>query len=121
MTTAVRPQPMTRDRAEQLIDRVGLAGDLLGKAFAREVELQDLKGLKKAEAIHRLIGTPNQLTQKPHSASSAADVVEQDQEYFTFLRDCRAAIAERYEAHANYECARLRAQLAVQLTAAKEI
>jgi hypothetical protein len=111
---------MTPDRAEQLIDRIDIAGDLLGKAMAREAELQSLRGLEKAEATLRIIGTPNPLTQKPHGSTSAEAVVEQDPKYFAFLKECRQSIVARFEAQANYDAAALRAQLAVKLAAAQE-
>lgn len=110
-------KPVTRAQAVDVIDRITMAGDMLGRAMAREAETQSQKGPKKAEAIRRLMGTPNSLTEKPHSASSAEAVVELDPEYFTFLKECRIAIAERYEAQANYDAAVLRAQLAVKLVA----
>jgi hypothetical protein len=96
------------------------ATESLATAFAREHETQSLKGLRKAEAIGRIIGTTDPLTQRPHSASSAEKVVEQDPEYFAFLAECRAAIVDRIRREGDYQGCLLRAQLSIRLASPQE-
>jgi hypothetical protein len=81
---------------------IAFAGEVLAQAVAREAELHSLKGVRKSEAICRLIGTENAETEKPHSASSAEKVVESDATYAWFLADCRNSVVLRIRAEADY-------------------
>lgn len=96
------------------------AGEKLAQAAARELEVHSLRGIKKSEAIVRLIGTPNAETStesvmKPHSATSAEKVVESDKEYAAHLAACRQSVVDRILAEAELEVAVLSAQLTVKL------
>jgi len=95
------------------------AGERLAQAMARESELHSLKGIRKSEAIVRLIGTENAETQKPHSASSAEKIVEADPTYAQFLAECRQSVIDRIRAETELTTAKLGGQLAVAHTAAR--
>lgn len=94
---------------------IGYAAGQLANAVERESELHSWRGLQKSEAICRLIGTNNPENDRPHSATSAEKVVESDQVYAAFLATCRESVVARIRAEAEYESAKLAAQLAVKL------
>lgn len=96
-------------RAEQMLVDAARA---LGEAKAREMELEDERALAKHEAIKRIVGTPNDLTGKPHSASSAADIVASDEGYAAHLTLQREAVIATQVAYGKWEIARLHARLA---------
>lgn len=95
------------------IDEVEAAAERLATAQTVEATLEDQRPLVKQQAIRRIIGTENPLTQKPHSASSAEAVVEQDEQYMQHRRAQRDATVATQTAWGAYEASKLRAQLAV--------
>lgn len=80
--------------------------------------LEDQRAEIKAQAIRRLMGTTNELTQKLHSASSAETVVETDALYAAHRAKQRDAEVQRWAALAQWEAARRNAELDVALAAA---
>lgn len=90
-------------------------GDELAGATRREMYLQACKAEKKADAIRRIMQTPNEETNKAHSASSAEKIVESDREYRAFLASQCDAVCEKIKAQAMYDAAKLTAQLSVKL------
>lgn len=100
-------------RTDAGIDAVENAAIALGLAQNHEAALEDDRAIVKAEAIRRMIGTENPATGKPHSASSAEAVVEQDEQYATHRRAQRDAVLATQRAWGAYEAAKLRALNAV--------
>jgi hypothetical protein len=84
------------------------AAAALGAAKADELGLEDQRALVKRDAIKRLMQTTNELTGKPHSASSAETVVEGDEEYALHRAAQRVAAIESQVAWAKWEAARAR-------------
>ena len=103
------------DAADEAIAAVEAAAAALGDARTREQALEDDRPAAKSAATLRLIGTLNPETGKPHSASSAKDVVETDPEYAEYRRQQRAAVMATEMARGAYEAAKLRAKLAVEV------
>lgn len=87
-------------------------GEALAHAVAYEMEVEDNRPLAKFDAIKRIMGTTNELTGKPHSASSAESIVESDDEYRSYLLIKRTAVADKIRARAAFDAAVARAQLA---------
>lgn len=105
------------ESAQQAIQRVRDAARALGDARAREQYLEDRRPLVKREAIRALMQTANDLTGKPHSASSAEAIVEADPTYMEYrVRQSDAVIATQV-AWGEWEAAKLDGQLAVALAA----
>lgn len=116
MSTGVRLTPA--GEAQTAIDRVREAGRALGEARADEMRLEDMRPLVKRAAVLRIMQTPNDLTGKPHSASSAEAIVESDAVYMQHREHQRAQVIEVQTKWAEYEAARLEASLAVELAGA---
>lgn len=92
----------------EAVERVLLrAADELGRAKAREMELEMQRALVKLDAIRRLVGTPNDLNGKPHSASSAEAAVETDHEYMQHRAEQREAVIHTLMCAARYESAKV--------------
>lgn len=89
-----------------------IAGHAYASAVAREMEVEDLRPLAKHDAIKRIMATTNELTGKPHSASSAEAIVESDADYKSYLSIKRETVAEKIRARATYDAAVARAALA---------
>ena len=85
---------------EQDIQRAGIA---LADATLREMALEDERVFMKVAAIGRLLAEVNPATGKPHSATSASDVVGTDAEYKQHLGFIRQATYTKIVARANYE------------------
>lgn len=85
------------------------AGEAYATALAEESRLHSLRGLEKAQAIGRIVGTEDPLTGRAHSATSAEKVVEQDGAYSLFLSECRASVITRIQRETEYENAKLTA------------
>lgn len=94
------------------------AGTVLGLAHAKVMTLEDERPLIKAKCIEAMIGTPNPITNKPHSATSAEAIVEKHTEYWQHRQKQIAAEIHKHEAEANYEVQKLRARLLVAFTSA---
>ena len=84
---------------------VQAAGQQLATAKMLELEYEQERGVKQVAAILRIIGTDNPVTGKPHSGSSAKDIVEQDADYAGFLVNYRKAVALVINSRADYEVA----------------
>ncbi len=97
------------------IERVCKAGVRLAEAVEREMLLEARRGIETEAAIKRLIGTPNALTGKEHSASSAEKIKETDAGYKLYDAGRIDSIADRHRAWAEYDAAKLEAQLAVAM------
>jgi hypothetical protein len=79
-----------------------------------EMALEQLRPVRKHEAITRIMGTGlNPMTGKPHSYSSAELLVEADPEYTRHLEDLREAVAARITAAAEQRAAELLAEYLV--------
>ena len=102
-----------QDVTEEAIRDYQVAAGRHAKAVLDEMELLDQAGPEKDRAIQRLMGTPNPLTEKPHSASSAEKVVELDPGYRAFLQEKGGAVAKRLGAEADMKASYLRALNAV--------
>lgn len=90
-----------------------LAGEKLAEATERELELQALRGLRKDEAVRRVMAA------KGIAATPAEKIVEEDAEYSAFLKDCRTSVADRIRAETWLAAAKIRAQLAAKLAVAR--
>jgi hypothetical protein len=100
--------------AETEIDRIRNAAADLMEAVTHEAQLEDQRAMKKFDAIRRLMQTTNELTGKPHSASSAEAIVESDPEYAKHREWQRLATANTIRARAVLKAAEFRAELAVR-------
>lgn len=105
----------TRDTLGAAIIAVEAAAQKLAEAVRAEMALHSARGVKKSEGICRLLGTNNPENDRPHSATSAEKVVESDQLYADHLAACRDSVVARIRAEAEYESAKLTAQLLVRL------
>lgn len=103
-----------RQHAGDAIADVEFHAALLGRAIAREQQLEDERPLVKRAAILRIMQTPNDLTGKPHSASSAADYVELDAEYLAHRAQQRDAVVATHEARGRWEASKRAADLAIE-------
>jgi hypothetical protein len=63
--------------------------------------------------VNGLIGNANPMTNKPHSATSAADAAGKDESFLALDAKRKGAECERIMAWARFEAAKLRAKLAV--------
>ncbi len=98
--------------AADAITAVEQAGAALAEATRKQMTIARFLSVRKDEAIRR------QMAAKNLSATAAEKIVEADQEYAT---QCLAAItaeADRLNAAAQFEAAKLTARLAVALAAA---
>jgi hypothetical protein len=103
-----------RQYAGDAIADVEFHAAVLGRAIAHEQQLEDERPLVKRAAILRIMQTPNDLTGKPHSASSAADYVELDAEYLAHRARQRDAVVATHEARGRWEAAKRTADMAVE-------
>lgn len=83
---------------------------------ADEMELEDMRPRVKRDAIQRLMGHDNPLTNKPHSASSAEAVVETDDIYSRHRAKQRDATVDTIIGRAAYDAARARLWATVRPT-----
>jgi tRNA G37 N-methylase Trm5 len=103
---------------QELLAAYASAAEQYRTLVAAEMLLEDTRPLVKYEAIGRIMGTPNTVTNKPHSASSAEAIVETDAEYWAVLAKKRQAVVDKLHAHASLEAARYRIQEALTVMAA---
>ena len=108
---------MTATTVAQSIQRVRDAARALGEARAYEQALEDERPLVKRDAIRALLQTANDLTGKPHSASSAETVVESHEPYAAHRRRQAEAVLAAQVAWGEFKAAELEATLAVALAA----
>jgi hypothetical protein len=111
------PQTLSAPSVTAAIAAVEAAATAYGHACAREMELEDERALLKAAAVRRLMQTTNELTNKPHSASSAEAVVEIDREYATHRAQQRDCVVIKNMMYGQMKAAELRARRAVGLEA----
>lgn len=103
----------TIDHAEQAIEIIALATEDVVSAIAAETAAILARDDYQDDAALPLIGTTNALTNKPHSATSAAEAIEKTEPWRQLERARNVSEAERIRAWARQEQAKLRAQLAV--------
>lgn len=104
------------DTLDTLIQAMQHAAGAYADADAVVVErdLEDRRPLVKREAILRIMQTPNELTGKPHSASSAEAFVELDRGYLQHRLAQSVACVDVIMARAAYEASRARMWAAVR-------
>jgi hypothetical protein len=102
------------DPVEIAIAGVETLAEAWGDAESYEQQLEDDRALEKQAAILRIMQTTNPLTSKPHSASSAEAVVEQDEQYRVYRQRQSAAVVAKFTARGVYEAAKLRAERLVR-------
>lgn len=88
------------------IERYRTACDAYAHARAAETQLEDERHGAKHAALLRVIGTENPATGKPHSGSSASDVVTMEPGYADYLRNMRLAVMATIDARCEMEVAR---------------
>lgn len=103
---------MQRNAADTAIGTLIDAAQQLAACKQREMELEDLRGVIKSEAIGRLMTQPDpQKDGKTYSATAAAEVLTLDKGYQIHRRDMSVAVAATINAMGLYEAAKLRARL----------
>ena len=98
--------------ADAAIEDIGHAAEYYARCTREEMELEEQRPALKRAAIARLMQTTNDLTGKPHSASSAEAIVETDTEYAAHRAKQIDAVCRKIEAKAIYESELIRAKLA---------
>lgn len=102
------------DLAVGLVAGVERAGQALAQAVLAEQALEDARINAKLAAIERIMSKgDNPFTGKPHSFSSAENIVNTDEEYQTYLERQRHAAQTRIIARAAYDAAVAAAHLGV--------
>lgn len=101
----------------QYEQEIRVAGMALAHATLHEMGLEDERVFVKQAAIQRLLAEPNPATGKPHSATSASDVVGTDAEYKQHLSFIRQATFAKIVARANYEATLAAARLGAEVEA----
>lgn len=119
---AGRPRQTPQERARQSFDRavaaMESAAQHLADAQNDESALEDERAAVKEQAIRRLMQITNELTGKPHSASSAKDVVELDEGYRAHRARQREAVIVTQRAWARWEAVKARVLAAESYLAA---
>lgn len=89
------------------------AASRLADATIAEMALEDTRINAKLAAIDRIMAAgDNQFTGKPHSFSSAENIVNTDEQYQSYLEQQRDAVRQRILARGVYEAAVASARLA---------
>jgi len=97
---------------DALVDHIMDATNRLADAVAHEQALEDNRINVKLAAIDRIMAAgDNQFTGKPHSFSSAENIVNTDPEYQNYLEQQRDAVRTRILARGAYEAALAAASL----------
>jgi hypothetical protein len=99
--------------AEEAIITFERAGESYARLVGREMDLEADRHAQKQAAIRRVMQGINELTAKPHSASSAEAIVETDLEYRDYLRQQTDTVVQKNLALTAAQSARLRAMLAL--------
>lgn len=114
-----RPPRLTpEEEARQAIDALTLAGQINISQMADERAAIEARDAYVQEMVRSLVGTLNQVTGKPHSATSAKEYAEQTERYAGLQRARIEAECAHMETTIALETAKLRAQLAVGLATA---
>ena len=101
--------------ANDAIDTYEHAGALFADLAGEEMDREAQRPVEKDAAIRRLMQTTNELTEKPHSASSAEKIVETDTEYRAALKAQREVVVQKNHAFTRMQAAKLRAEMAIAL------
>jgi hypothetical protein len=97
---------------DALVDHIMDATNRLADAVAHEQALEDNRINVKLAAIDRIMAAgDNQFTGKPHSFSSAENIVGTDADYQLYLERQRDAVRTRILARGAYEAALAAASL----------
>lgn len=91
------------------------ACDAYAAARAEEMRIEDERPIAKHEAIMRVMQTPNELTGKAHSASSAETQVEMDPGYRDYLAQRRASVVNTIKARAERDVALVSLQMCAKI------
>lgn len=92
------------------VDGILLAARQLAECRERELQLEDERPAQKVAAIQRLMQFANPTSGKPHSATSAEQMVEMDTEYAGYRAQQRQAVVNTILAKARYEVALIAAK-----------
>lgn len=94
------------DLAVGLVADIARAGRALAEAVLAEQSLEDARINAKLAAIDRIMAKgDNQFTGKPHSFSSAENIVNTDEEYQAYLERQRQAVRAKILAKTAYDAA----------------
>lgn len=96
-------------------DRYYAATDAYAAARAEEMRIEDERPAAKHAAILRIMQTPNELTGKPHSASSAEQQVEMDPGYRDYLAQRRQAVVNTITARTERDVAWVSVQMCARV------
>lgn len=99
--------------AQAAITRYTAAAERYRGKVAEEMLAAAGKAGAKHSAIRRIMETENELTKKPHTATSAEAIVETDDDYSFYLQHQRLVVAEKLTAEAQMVAAKLEAELAI--------
>lgn len=109
------PEPSVTQQARNKIDDIGEAARRVREATDEITHAQAECDMIVAEGLPTLIGVPNPLTGKPHSATSAEDAIKGGARYHRAKERKLDAEGDLILARAWYDQAKLRAKLAVAL------
>lgn len=109
------PEPSVTEQARNKIDDIGEAARRVREATDEITHAQAECDMIVAEGLPTLIGVPNPLTGKPHSATSAEDAIKGGARYHRAKERKLDAEGDLILARAWYDQAKLRAKLAVAL------
>jgi hypothetical protein len=97
------------ESAEKAIAAIEAAAERLGAACRDEMELEDERPIVKAAAVRRI------MERDGIAATPAEKIVETDGEYAAHRRRQYAAVVEKQRAFGEYEAAKRRADVAIDL------
>lgn len=109
------PEPSVTEQARNKIDDIGEAARRVREATDEITHAQAECDMIVAEGLPTLIGVPNPLTGKPHSATSAEEAIKGGARYHRAKERKLDAEGDLILARAWYDQAKLRAKLAVAL------
>lgn len=99
----------------ELVQNIVRAAHELADAIMAETALEDSRINVKLAAVERIMARgDNQLTGKPHSFSSAENIVNTDEDYQSYLERMRQAAHARIIARGAYDAAVAAARLAAE-------
>ncbi len=102
--------------AEQAISAYERARHSYADAVRVEQQMEADRVVVKHSVIGRIMQTTNELTGKPHSATSAESAAPLDEEYRSFLLNARNVVHAKLRAETAFRSADLQAQLAICLS-----
>jgi hypothetical protein len=100
-------------RAAAAVQQSEKAGIAYAKLCAQEMDLEAGRAAVKRDALRRIMAGDNDLTKRPHSASSAEDIVSTDPVYREYLKTMSETVLEKNIAFAHAQASRLMAELAI--------